>query len=90
MVKSFRSSGMLVTAAASRRSSSDPPKWSSSVSIESAAGAQEGVLVDYRRYSSSTGDRLLAERWPDGPRTLIGRAVAPEDLQLWTKPLAAE
>ena len=63
---------------------------STSVSIESAAGAQEGVLVDYRRYTAPTGDRLLAERWPDGPRALLGRAVAPEDLQLWTKPPAAE
>ena len=59
---------------------------SASVGIQSGAGTQEGVFVDYARYSSTLGDRLLLERWPDGPRALLGRDVAPEDLQLWTKP----
>ena len=63
---------------------------SATVGIESAAGTREGVFVEYRRYASSTGDRLVVERWPDGPRTMAGRQVAPEDLQLWTKPAAAE
>jgi hypothetical protein len=63
---------------------------SASVSIESAAGAQEGVLVQYWRYGAPTGDRLVAEQWPDGPRALLGWTVAAEDLQLWTKPAATE
>lgn len=61
-----------------------------SVSIESAAGSQEGVLVEYRRLNAPTGDRLIVERWPDGPRAMVGRVVAPEDLQLWTKPAATQ
>ena len=59
------------------------------------------VNADARRFEMSEPERHPVypdvdvyphgrERWPDGPRTLAGRSVAPEDLQLWTKPPAAE
>ncbi|MGH2352441.1 MAG: hypothetical protein ACRDJN_12600, partial [Chloroflexota bacterium] len=61
-----------------------------SVGVESAAGRREGVFVEYRRYDGAAGQRLVLERWPDGVRALLGGTIAPEDLQLWTKPPAAE
>jgi hypothetical protein len=64
-------------------------RGTATVSIESAAGRQEGVLVGFRRLTSGN-DVLTVEDWPDGPRTLAGRSTAREDLDLWTKPAAAE
>ena len=64
-------------------------RGAASVSIESAAGRQEGVLVEYRRYSADS-NVLSVEAWPDGERVLVGRTVAREDLDLWTKPAPAE
>ena len=59
------------------------------VSIESAAGRQDGVLVEYRRYAD--GPSLLGvEAWPDGQRVLAGRTIAREDLDLWTRPAATQ
>ncbi|HET7771281.1 MAG TPA: DUF4178 domain-containing protein, partial [Chloroflexota bacterium] len=60
-------------------------RGAASVSIESAAGRQDGVLVDYRRFSAESG-ALTLEDWPDGERALVGRTVQREDLDLWTKP----
>ena len=59
---------------------------SATVGVESAAGRQEGVFVEYRRYAADERRRLVLERWPDGLRALSGESVAPEDLELWTKP----
>ncbi|HEU5315662.1 MAG TPA: DUF4178 domain-containing protein [Chloroflexota bacterium] len=64
-------------------------RGAATVSIESAAGRQEGILVEYRRLTSGS-DVLTVEDWPDGARALAGRSVAREDLDLWTKPAAAE
>jgi hypothetical protein len=64
-------------------------RGSAAVSIESAAGKQDGILVDYRRLRAA-GDWLLLEDWPDGPRALAGETVHAEDLDLWTRPPAAE
>jgi hypothetical protein len=64
-------------------------RGAASVSIESAAGRQEGVLVDYRRFGADS-NVLSLETWPDGPRTLAGQNVTREDLDLWTKPAPAE
>jgi hypothetical protein len=64
-------------------------RGAASVGIESAAGRQDGVLVEYRRLTAGD-DVLTDEEWPDGRRVLVGRSVAREDLQLWTKPAASE
>lgn len=64
-------------------------RGAATVSIESAAGRQEGVLVDYQRFASGP-DALAVETWPDGQRVLVGRTVAREDLDLWTKPATTE
>ena len=64
-------------------------RGAASVSIASAAGRQEGVLVDYRRFGADS-NVLTVEAWPDGRRVLAGRTVAREDLDLWTKPALAE
>lgn len=63
---------------------------SATVTIESAAGKQDGLFVEYRRYNGPADERLLLERWPDHARALVGRSVSPDELQLWTKPPAAE
>jgi len=60
-----------------------------SMSLETAAGRQDGALVEFRRYSAGT-DVFVMERWPDGPRALAGGPVARENLDLWTKPVATE
>lgn len=60
-------------------------RGSASVDIESAAGRQEGVLVDFRRYAGPGTERLVLEQWPDRVRALVGRPIAAEDLQLWKK-----
>ena len=44
-------------------------RGSATIDIQSAAGEQHGVLVDYQRYHSSGGDVLVLEQWPDGLRT---------------------
>ena len=63
------------------------------VSVESAAGRQDGVYVEYARYFADDGGgasprRLLVERWPDGVRTLLGEPVDVADLQFWSRPPA--
>lgn len=55
------------------------------VSLESAAGRQDGIYVEYRRYTGPAGARLLVEQWPDGRRLLHGSALAREDLQVWSR-----
>jgi hypothetical protein len=65
-------------------------RGTATASIDSAAGQREGVFVEYRRYAAPSGSRLVVERWPDGPRALLGGPIAIEDLQLWTKPPATE
>jgi hypothetical protein len=67
---------------------SETERGAASVSIVSAAGRQEGVLVDYRRFSADS-NLLTMETWPDGQRVLTGSSVAIEDLDLWTKPAPA-
>ncbi|MGI8424091.1 MAG: DUF4178 domain-containing protein [Chloroflexota bacterium] len=64
-------------------------RGAATVNIESAAGRQAGVLVDYQRYLAGS-DVLTVETWPDGPRFLAGRAVSREDVELWTRPAATE
>jgi hypothetical protein len=59
------------------------------VSLESAAGKQDGVYVEYRRYTGSAGARLLVEQWPDGRRLLHGSTLAREDLQVWSRTAAS-
>jgi hypothetical protein len=66
-------------------------RGAASVTLESAAGRQEGVLVEYRRFTANADrDVLSIEDWPDGRRTLAGRLEDRDDLQLWTKPAASE
>jgi hypothetical protein len=65
-------------------------RGSATVDIASAAGEQHGVLVDYQRFRTAANDVLVLEQWPDGPRALLGRSVAREDLDLWTKPPATQ
>jgi len=60
-----------------------------SMSLETAAGRQDGALVEFRRYSAGT-EVLVTEQWPDGPRALAGGPVARENLDLWKKPVATE
>jgi hypothetical protein len=59
------------------------------VTIDSAAGHQEGVFVQYRRYEAN-GRTLIVERWPDGQRMIDGRSIQPDELDLWTRPPASE
>lgn len=61
-------------------------RGTATVDITGAAGTATGVFVEYRRLASDAGTMLVLETWPDGPRLLRGGPVAPEDLQLWTKP----
>jgi hypothetical protein len=63
---------------------------STSVEVVTAAGRREGVFVQYRRYTTPSGAMLVVERWPDGVRALMGTTAARENLQLWTRPPAAE
>jgi hypothetical protein len=65
-------------------------RGAATVTVESSAGRRDGVYVQYTRYARDSGDLVVVERWPDGPRALSGRVVAREDLQLWTKPPPAE
>jgi hypothetical protein len=60
-------------------------RGSASVDIQSAAGRQEGVLMDFRRYSGPGTARLVLEQWPDRLRALVGRTIVADDLQLWRK-----
>ncbi|CAA9275330.1 MAG: hypothetical protein AVDCRST_MAG77-3488 [uncultured Chloroflexi bacterium] len=64
-------------------------RGTATVGIRSAAGSQDSVLVEYRRYRAGI-TTLVSERWPDGPRASAGSPLAREDLDLWTKPPAAE
>ncbi|HEX2184305.1 MAG TPA: DUF4178 domain-containing protein [Chloroflexota bacterium] len=63
---------------------------SATVGVESSAGRRDGVFVEFRRFAWPNGRRLVVERWPDGLRALLGTTIAAEDLELWTKPPAAE
>lgn len=60
-----------------------------SISLETAAGRQDGALVEFRRYRAGI-ELYVTERWPDGPRVLTGSPLARENLDLWTKPAAPE
>jgi hypothetical protein len=64
-------------------------RGAAAVSIQSAAGRQEGVLVEYRRLTADSSVMTI-EEWPDGQRALVGRTIDRDELELWTKPPATE
>lgn len=59
------------------------------VSIDSAAGHQDGIHVTYRLYAGGTS-RVVVEQWPDGPRSLAGQTIERDEIDLWTRPAAGE
>ncbi|MBI3973193.1 MAG: DUF4178 domain-containing protein [Chloroflexi bacterium] len=55
------------------------------VTVETPKRTESGIFVEYRRLQSPTGDIAWLERWPDHQRAYQGRAIRPEELELWPR-----
>ena len=55
------------------------------VTIESAAGPEERLAVDYWHYAGPSGELYWRERWPDGPRAYRGAPIPPYALEIWPR-----
>ncbi|HLH21564.1 MAG TPA: DUF4178 domain-containing protein [Chloroflexota bacterium] len=58
---------------------------SATVDLTTAAGAEQGVSVDYWRYSGPDRRMVWVERWPREVRAGAGRETLPDTIDVWPR-----
>src|SRR5579875_2102215 len=53
------------------------------VDVETAAGREQGVAVEYWRYGGADRRLALLERWPNSLRAAAGRETLPDTIDVW-------